>query len=397
MRILVVQDWLRGHGGAEAFVTLLRDGLRTAGNEVRLMTSSAGTAGDGTADFVAFGTERRAAQALLQIVNPFAVATVRRAVREFKPDVAVVNMFAHHLSPAALAALGDIPTVLVVSDYKVICPVGSKLLPNGTLCQEQRGWTCYRSGCVNLLHWMRDQPRYALIRAELGRPKRILAVSRWVQRELTAAGIESDILTLPVLPRSPGFRRCPASAPAFVYFGRLDREKGVALLLRAFAWLQAQVPGARLRIIGRGPEQPALERTARELRLTDVVTFLGWLSLPDIEHQLRDAWATVVPSLWAEPLGMVAPEAIVRGVPVIASAAGGLGEVVEHGVTGLLVPNNDEHALTEALRAVAQSDVFPHHTLPDDVVARASAAYGVDRYVEGLRQVLDDVTAAASN
>ena len=100
---------------------------------MRLLTGSAGTAGDGTADFVVFGTERVAAQVLLQIVNPLAVAGVRRAVRQFKPDVALVNMFAHHLSPAALYALGGVPTVLVVSDYKAVCPVGSKLLPNGSI------------------------------------------------------------------------------------------------------------------------------------------------------------------------------------------------------------------------------------------------------------------------
>ena len=393
MRILIVQDWLRGSGGAEAFSTALRDGLRAAGEEVRLLTSSAGTAGDGTADFVVFGTEQVAAQALLQIVNPPAVFGVRRAVRQFTPDVAVVNMFAHHLSPAALSALGDVPTVLVVSDYKAICPVGSKLLPDGSLCREQPGWTCYRSGCVNFLHWMRDQPRYALIRAALRRPKRIIAVSRWVQQELAAAGIDSEMVTLPVLPRSPGFCRRPSGAPDFVFFGRLDREKGVALLLRAFARMRDQVPGARLRIIGRGPERPALEQMAGDLGLTDAVRFLGWLSLAEIERQLRDAWATVVPSLWAEPLGMVAPESIVRGVPVIASAAGGLGEIVEDGVTGLLFPNNDENGLTEALRAVAQNLVFPLHTLPDDVVARVSAAHGVERYVQRMRQICAEVTA----
>ena len=392
MRILIVQDWLRGNGGAEAFAIAVRDGLRAAGEEVRLLTSSAGTAGDGTADFVVFGTERVAAQALLQIVNPLAAAGVRRAVHQFKPDVALANMFAHHLSPAALSALGDVPTVLVISDFKAVCPIGSKLLPNGTLCREQPGWTCYRSGCVSLLHWLRDQPRYALIRAELRRSKRIIAVSRWVQRELAAAGHQSEMLTLPVVPPSAGFCRTPSSVPDFIFFGRLDREKGVALLLRAFARLRAQVPAARLRIIGRGPERPALEQMAGDLGLTDAVRFLGWLPLADIEHQLRDTWATVVPSLWAEPLGMVAPESIVRSVPVIASAAGGLGEVVEHGVTGLLFPNNDENALTDALRAVAQREVFPRHTLPVDVVERAAATHSVERYVQRMRQVFAEVS-----
>jgi glycogen(starch) synthase len=240
---------------------------------------------------------------------------------------------------------------------------------------------------------MRDQPRYALIRAELRRPKRIIAVSRWVQSELAAAGHESETLTLPVVPRSAGFCRSPSSAPDFIFFGRLDREKGVTLLLRAFARLRVQVPTARLRIIGRGPERPALEQVAGDLGLTGAVQFLGWLPLADIERQLRDTWATVVPSLWAEPLGMVAPESIVRGVPVIASAAGGLGEVVEHGVTGLLFPNNDENALTDALRAVAQGDVFPRHTLPDDVVERASAIHSVALYVQRLKQVFAEVSS----
>ena len=53
MRVLLVTDWNRGQGGAEAVMAALRDGLRGAGDEVGLLTSSAGTAGDGTADYVA--------------------------------------------------------------------------------------------------------------------------------------------------------------------------------------------------------------------------------------------------------------------------------------------------------------------------------------------------------
>ncbi len=397
MRILIVQDWLRASGGGEAYVATLRDGFRAAGAEVRLLTSSAGTAGDGTADFVVFGTEQLAAQALLQIVNPLAVMGIRRAVRDFKPDAAVVNMFAHHLSPAALGALGTVPTVVVVSDYKAVCPIGLKLLPDGSPCREQQGWTCFRSGCVPLLHWMRDQPRYALIHAALRQPRRVVAISRWVQRELAAAGIESsDVLTLPVRPPGRDFRRHPASAPEFVFFGRLDREKGVSLLMRAFARLRTDVPAARLRIIGRGPERGALEKLAEDLQLHDAVRFLGWLPPGEIEQQLRDAWAAVVPSVWAEPLGLVAPEALVRGVPVIASASGGLGEVVEHGVSGLLFPNNDEDALAGALRAVADSRAFPLHTLSEDVIGRVAAAHALDHHVRRLQEILA-ATASCNN
>ena len=188
MRILLATDWNRGRGGAEAYITALRDGLRAAGDEVRLLTSSAGTAGDGTAEYVAYGTDRVAAQAFLQVANPFAVAGVRRAVHEFRPDVALVNMFAHHLSPAALLALRGVPTVLLVSDYKCVCPIGSKLLPDGSICGSLAGLVCWRSGCVSALHWLRDQPRYALIRSGLRHVARVVACSAWVRDELARHG-----------------------------------------------------------------------------------------------------------------------------------------------------------------------------------------------------------------
>jgi len=80
MRVLLVTDWVRARGGVEAYTTWLHAGLIAAGDEVRLLTSATGSTGDGLADFRAWGTERRAGQAFLQVVNPFAVAQVRRAL-----------------------------------------------------------------------------------------------------------------------------------------------------------------------------------------------------------------------------------------------------------------------------------------------------------------------------
>ena len=105
------------------YASTVRAGLTAAGDEVRLLTSSAGSAADGTADFVAYGTENTAAQTVLQVVNPFAQWRTRAAVRAFRPDVALVHLFAYHLSPAALWPLGDVPTAMMVLDYKVVCPL----------------------------------------------------------------------------------------------------------------------------------------------------------------------------------------------------------------------------------------------------------------------------------
>lgn len=394
MRVLLMIDWNRGRGGAEAYAAWLRDGLRAAGDDVRLLTSSAGTAGDGAAEYVAYGTEHVAAQTLLQIANPLAARTVRRAIREFRPDVVWVNMFAHHLSPAALLAVGDVPTVLFVTDYKLVCPLGSKLLPDGGLCASRAGAICRQAGCLSWPHWVRDQFRYALIRTALRRVSRVVACSEWVQRSLLQDGIPSEVQPLPVPSPPPKFVRDPAPAPTFLYFGRLAREKGVSLLIRAFCRLRREYPAARLIVVGDGAERPSLEALALALGVKNAIAFPGWLSPDEIDEPLSRAWAAVVPSLWAEPQGLVAVEAIIRGTPVVCSAAGGLGEIVEDGVSGLQFPNNDEEALLGCLRQVAAGEMFPGRAVPAEAAARVRDRYDLAAHVAEMRRIFHEAVLA---
>jgi len=185
--------------------------------------------------------------------------------------------------------------------------------------------------------------------------------------------------------------RTPARQPLLLYCGRLDKCKGVALLIRAFARLSREFPAARLRIAGRGDERPSLESLARSLGLGTQTDFLGWKTPTELDPFLAEAWASVVPSLWAEPQGLVALEAIIRGVPVITSSAGGLGEIVEHGVSGLLFPNGDEAALLEHLRAIVSGTVFPQHTLAEEVVQHVAEDFSVQKHVRRMRQIFAEV------
>jgi glycosyltransferase involved in cell wall biosynthesis len=393
MRVLIVTDWNRGQGGAEAYIGWLRSGLKAAGDEVRLLTSSAGSAANGTAEYVAYGTEQVAAQVFLQIANPFAVRTIRRAVREFRPEVAFVNMFAHHLSPAIFYALGDIPAVLAVSDYKCVCPIGSKLLPDNSVCTSPAGWVCHEAGCVNLAHWIRDQPRYALIRSAVGRATRVIACSESVLRELERAGIEAECVYLPVPGPGNTYVRSPAIEPRILFNGRLDREKGVEQLLLAFARVSAANDKATLRIAGRGPLRPQLETVARELGVGGQVTFLGWQEPAQIEREIAEAWVVAAPSLWPEPLGLVALEAMVRGVPVIASSVGGFAEIIEDGVSGTLVKNGDVTALAEGLIAILDRRRFAGG-LPPEVIRRVRDRHDMTRHIARMRSAFTEVVAA---
>ena len=334
-------------------------------------------------------------QTVLQIANPSAVATVRRAVRRFRPDVALVAMVELHLSPAAVLALGDVPTVVSINDYKPICPITVKLLPDATPCTVPAGAVCWRGGCVGPAHWLRDRPRYALIRRAIDGADVVVSCSEWMQRALAAEGIRNRVLHLPAPPPSPGFVRAPVGRSAGRLRRRLSREKGVALLIDAFARARAAVPDARLRIVGDGPQRPELEAQAAAHGLGPHVTFSGWQDPAGVERELSAAWAAVVPSLWAEPLGLVAVEPLSRGVPVIAAAHGGLLDIVEPGEGGLLFPPGDEAALAGRLTEVLTGAAFPTRAAGDEAVARVRAQHSPQRHVEQLVRAFDEARDGA--
>jgi glycosyltransferase involved in cell wall biosynthesis len=139
----------------------------------------------------------------------------------------------------------------------------------------------------------------------------------------------------------------PPAEPRLLCIGRLIPIKGHALLLEAFRRARRELPGLTLELAGAGPLEAELRAAAGE-----GVTFLGQVA--PATGAIERALAVVVPSL-GEGFGMVALEAMERGRPVVASAVGGLPELVVHGETGLLVPPGDVDALAAALLEIARS------------------------------------------
>ena len=132
--------------------------------------------------------------------------------------------------------------------------------------------------------------------------------------------------------------------------GRLIPIKGHIVLLRAFAEARRSLPRLRLDIAGRGPLEPALRALAKELEIDDAVRFLGYVA--PIQHAIEESAVVVVPSM-GEGFGMIALEAMERARPVIAAEIGGLGELVEDGVTGALVPSGEAEPLAGAIVRLA--------------------------------------------
>lgn len=384
MRVLLVSDWPRLPGGTERYLTDLRAGLERAGHEVRLLASSTGAGASGRAEYVAPTTDWRPAQALLQIANPAAMRELGRALREFRPDVVHAAMVLAYLSPAVLALLRGRLATMMVPDLKPVCPKGTKLLPDGSQCRVPMGRVCRDGGCLSTARAARDAVRYATLRAGTAGLDRVLAPSAHVRRELALVGVAADHVPLPVAaaPRRP---RAPAAAPRFVYAGRLAPVKGLGTLLAAFARLRRSHPGADLVICGDGVERDLLGERVERLGLRSAVSLRpgmlsGWTG------ELEEAWALVAPSLFREPLGLVAIEAIVRDVPVVASADGGFAESVADGRSGLLFPNGDEEALAECMARVCDG-AFPDHRPDPEARAALARRHDLGDHVRAMERI----------
>lgn len=198
-----------------------------------------------------------------------------------------------------------------------------------------------------------------------------IAPGRWrVERRRVAAARE---------------RHAPGGAPLLLYFGRLEHEKGVQDLVAALPRIRRRHPGTRLAVAGTGTAADLLVEQARRHRVRRSVAFLGHLPDADLAALLAAADAVVLPSLY-EPFGIVALEAAAAGAPLVASTAGGLGEVVRDGETGLSFAPGDVAGLARAVGAVLAD---PRAAARRAAAARADLSRDFDwaRIAEGTARV----------
>ncbi|MBM3888538.1 MAG: glycosyltransferase family 4 protein [Verrucomicrobia bacterium] len=384
MKILLINDYGVPQGGAEIMALRLRTLLRERGHDARLFASNAGGPGGiCQADYTCLGTTSRF-RTLLQTANPWAWRQLRRVLADFRPDVVHVKMFLTQLSPLILPLLRRVPSLYDVLWHRPICPLGTKLLPDRTVCASPPSAVCYQRGCLPLRDWLPLMVQMKFWRRWRDVFGLIVANSEAVRRRLVAEGIEPVEVVLSGVPTNPP-RPPLASPPTVMFAGRLVREKGVDVLLRAYAKLTRQIPEVRLVIYGDGPERGRIENLGAELRIMDNISMPGFRPHDELAQAYSGAWALTVPSLWEEPFGVVATEAMMAGTAVVASRSGGLAEIVRDGETGYLVPPGDTDALAAALLRLLQDRALAERmgrAGRDLALAEFNESRMVDRFVQ---------------
>lgn len=288
---------------------------------------------------------------------------MREVIREKTPDlVHFYNTFVQ-LSPSVYwaAAAEGVPVVQTLQNYRLTCA-------NGLLMRDAR--PC--EDCVGRFPWpalLHRTYRNSLVAtgAVVGMQQVNRALGTYrnkVDAYITPTDFARSVMVRAGLPEDkvhvkPNFVSDPLKGGAppeeranqLVFVGRLRHEKGVDLLLEA--WRLMQPGGAKLVIVGDGPERKDLEHRFSGL---SGVEWRGWLGREEMLREISRSRHLVVPSRWYEGLQVVVLEALALGTPVIAPDHGGFPDIISSGGDGLLFEPNDEQSLAAALRHALHFD-----------------------------------------
>jgi glycosyltransferase involved in cell wall biosynthesis len=360
-RVLMVNKFCFGRGGAEHYMFRLADLLESRGVEPLYFASRHPSNRPCAQErfFVSESDFEHPAPGFEQVrlagraVYSLEARRQMSSLLEAEPvDLAHLHNIYHHLSPSILAPLRrrGIPVVMTVHDYKLVCPV-YLLLSHGEICER-----CVGGHFSNAVRYRCNRGSLAgsaLVAGETWLHRRLglyangvdvfVAPSAFIRDKLVAGGYPADrIRVVPNFVDRDAVRPSFEPGDRFVYVGRLVKEKGVDVLIDATAGTDLSIT-----IVGDGPLRGELEARAR--RVGADAEFRGYLEPEAAAEVVAHSRAVVLPARWHENGPLAVIEAMAAGKPVIASRTGGLPELIVDGENGLLVPPDDPDRLREAL------------------------------------------------
>jgi glycosyltransferase involved in cell wall biosynthesis len=324
----------------------------------------------------------RARAAARLFSNREAARRFDRLVEEFRPDVVHVHGIHRQLSPSILAVARrhGVPAVQTLHDYHHVCPADVLLRADGSVCDPRRcgrawygaavGGRCVRGSLGASALSAGETGWQRLTRAYERGIARFISPSRFMAERMAEGGWTVPIDVVPNAIDAVEARNGAGSG--FVVIGRLAREKGVDVALRA-----AGKAGVTMRVAGEGPLGPKLRQEYGD------APFLGRLDSDEVDSLVREARAAVVPSLWFENAPMSVLETMAAGVPVIASRTGGIPEQVTDGLDGLLVAPGDIDGFAAAMLRLHDDEALAMR-LGIEARRTAQTRFSPEAHVRGL-------------
>jgi glycosyltransferase involved in cell wall biosynthesis len=370
VKVLVVHNRYRQHGGEERAVELQLAALERAGIEHRALIRDSASV-----------SSARAARAMLRGGED--EHEVADAVRSLGADVVHVHNMNPLFGPRALEAAREAGArvILHLHNFRLFCSIAT-CFRDGAPCFRCRGRFTLPAVALNCRDSLPESAVYASA-LSMHQPAVFDAVDRFVtpseyaRGQLARLGLPPERVT--VLPNYvPEFATASRAHEGeyAVAFGRLSPEKGFEVAVKA-----AALSGVPLKIAGAG-----------ELEVRPPAELVGQLPPPELQSLLRGAAMALVPSLSGDVMPFAALEAMAQGLPVIASRSGSLPELVG---AERCVPRGDAPALANAMQTL-WNDPERRRAEGDALLARARDRFGEERYLRAMTALYDAAVQSKS-
>jgi glycosyltransferase involved in cell wall biosynthesis len=405
MKILQVNKFYYPKDGVSNYLLALEEKLKELGHEVRVFTMDnpkniPSPDQKYFVSYLSFDDNRP-----LNIWHSFTRIFYSREAKhkfqslidDFHPDIIHIHNIYHQISPSILsvALKNKIPVVMHLHDYKLICP-NYKLFTKGAVCKRCRGgkyYNCLLNKCLkdsylkSLGGSLEMYFHHKIWKIYEKGIKLFIAPSEFMKKTCEEFGWpEKKIICL------KNFFKAPITngqvlnynelGDYLLYFGRLAKEKGVDVLLKALAKTDE-----KLKIAGEGPAEKQLNDLSASLNLKtgtgERVEFLGFKSGEELEYLIRYAKAVIIPSVWLENMPLNLLESLAQGKIIIASNIGGIPEIIKNGKNGFLFTPGDAGDLADKINNLEKID---YDSISESAI-ETSKSFGLDNHAQKILKI----------
>lgn len=347
MKILQINSFGYYAGGTEKSVTRLKQELVKKGHEVKILTSNYNVADDTFADYT-FKHAKGVYQLLFRLFNPYSYRALKKVLKEYQPDVIHFHRM-DLLSPSVLFLTKKYPTLITLhgpEDFITSLLIWfmphsyfkNKIISRDNLNFNGKLHYLYHAYIQKFIYNLGLKNVDVIISPSKGFTKSI-------DKKITNVTTVYNGVTL-----LNYFKKFMCDYK-LLYVGRLDSTKGIEYAINSLQIIIKKFPKTTLTIVGEGIFKLELITLTKKLHLENNVKFITWQKKELIEEYYKISDIILVPSVWPEPFGLVGPEAMSVGRPVIASKVGGIPEWLENGKTGFLVePKNSQQIAEKVIK-----------------------------------------------
>jgi glycosyltransferase involved in cell wall biosynthesis len=327
------------------------------------------------------------------LFNKDAAANLSQLIKDFNPDIAHVHLFYGILSPSILKVLQkySIPVVITIHDYRLICPVSSMLDTNGVICEKCVGENYFN--CIGKRCSEGNIFQSTIVAAEAYFRKYYIQPLKYINKFIFVSNFSYS----KHLAFNPDFQfksthlynfskttvnSITVKGDYFFYFGRLSKEKGIISLINAF-----KHTNLTLVIAGDGPYKNLI---LHEIASFDNIHFEGFKFGSELQKLILESSFVVVPSEWFENNPMTIIESFTLGKPVIASAIGGIPELVTTG-TGLVFEPGNVKDLIDKINIANEMSVDSYINMSKNCINFALNNFNEDVHLNKLIGIYKDL------